>query len=111
MLTPWIGWSYTSIPTKNGGKQIQSNNPEWWIKYNKVKHARTTICPETKKPYYQYANQKNVLDSLAALFIVDSYILNMICNRLENPGDSNYFLKTWYESSNLFSGFMAAGIP
>jgi len=111
LLAPWLGWSYKETTNKRGNHHIDANNPEWWTKYNKIKHDRTTLCPGTGKAYYKYANQKNVLDALAALFIVDSYILNLMCKELPNPQeDATYFLKEWYEHSKLFSGFMVAGL-
>lgn len=36
----------------------------WWYNYNKIKHDKTN--------YYKVANLENVLDSLAALFIVEN---------------------------------------
>ena len=47
-LTPWSNW--------NG-----DGNPEWWRSYNKVKHERSNN--------YKRANLKNVLNSVAGLFV------------------------------------------
>jgi hypothetical protein len=77
--------------------------------YNKVKHDRIAIRPETNKPYYKYANQKNVLDALAALFIVDSYSFHLLYERMPDEQKDTLFLQEWYESSKLFSGCIIAG--
>jgi hypothetical protein len=47
-LTPWLNFS-------------KNLSPEWWDKYNKVKHYRDK--------YYRFANLKNVLNSSAGLLI------------------------------------------
>lgn len=73
VLFPWKDWTYTSEPQTNGNLKITSKNPDWWQKYNKIKHTRTTINNETGLPYYKLANQKNVLHSLAALFQLELY--------------------------------------
>ena len=70
---PWKDWTYTVQIQSNGNQKIISNNPDWWQKYNKIKHSRTTINNETGLPYYKLANQKNVLNALAALFQLELY--------------------------------------
>lgn len=72
-LFPWKDWTYTTEIQANRPAKIVSNNPEWWQKYNKIKHNRTTTNNETGLPYYKLANQKNVLHSLAALFQIELY--------------------------------------
>lgn len=72
-LFPWENWTYTTETQANGHVKIVSNNPDWWLKYNKIKHNRTTINNEMGLPYYKLANQKNVLHSLAALFQLELY--------------------------------------
>ena len=109
MLAPWLGWEYHQKTTKRGNVHIDATNPEWWTMYNKVKHDRIAIRPETNKPYYKYANQKNVLDALAALFIVDSYSFHLLYERTPNEQKDTHFLQEWYESGKLFSGFVIAG--
>lgn len=54
--------------------------PEWWTAYNEIKHNRyeTAIKFDPSKKYYQYANQKNVLYSLAALFSLEMYAYRAI---------------------------------
>lgn len=72
-VMPWKDWTYTMVPQQDGSSRPEANNPDWWTKYNKVKHSRTTIDNATGLPYYKLANQKNVLDSLAALFQLEMY--------------------------------------
>jgi hypothetical protein len=52
-LTPWEKWNES-----NGA-------PIWWTAYNKVKHHRDTD--------YHQANLKNVLNSVAGLFVIILY--------------------------------------
>lgn len=72
-IFPWKDWTYATEMQDNGDTKVVSNNPDWWRKYNKIKHNRTTINNEAKLPYYKLANQKNVINSLAALFQLDLY--------------------------------------
>lgn len=72
-IYPWKDWTYTTEIQDNGNTKVVSNNPDWWQKYNKIKHNRTTINNETQLPYYKLANQENVINSLAALFQLELY--------------------------------------
>lgn len=76
-LVPWQGWAYTA-KVENGKNIIEASNPDWWQKYNKTKHSRTTINSETGLPYYKLANQKNVMSSLAALFQLEMYYFRLL---------------------------------
>jgi hypothetical protein len=51
-LTPWAKWE-------------NQKNPDWWKKYNNVKHERNA--------HFQDANLKNNLDSVAGLFCLVLY--------------------------------------
>lgn len=51
-------YNISIVPWKNFAQQF---NPEWWDKYNKVKHLRNE--------YYKNANLKNVLHSAAGLLV------------------------------------------
>ncbi len=51
------------IPWKSWEENI---SPDWWSNYNKVKHQRNE--------FYNKANLKNVLESLAALYLVNIYL-------------------------------------
>ncbi|WP_298025159.1 hypothetical protein [uncultured Dysosmobacter sp.] len=110
MLAPWGEWHCTEKSVTNGKVVIEVDNPNWWTMYNKIKHDRTKVCPSSKKPYYKYANQENVLNALAALYIVISYILHMLCQYIRQE-DASHFLTEWYTGSKLFNGgFAVTGI-
>lgn len=76
-LSPWKSWSSN-----------ESQAPEWWNKYNKVKHQRTTISSSSSEQYYKSANLENVLNALAALFILEMNILKIIAEQTDS-------LKVW----------------
>lgn len=61
-LHPWEEWN-------------ESSAPKWWTYYNKVKHQRLEKESETDTPYYKFANLGNVLNALAALYIVEQYYM------------------------------------
>lgn len=56
---PWEKWEATR------------GNPVWWKQYNNVKHQRND--------FYSQANLKNVLEALAALYIVNVYLHFVVC--------------------------------
>ena len=62
-LQPFGGW--TCIP--------QYNSPEWWTQYNEVKHHRLDS--------FKKANLKNTVNSLAALYVLECYIVKYIGDR------------------------------
>lgn len=66
-LQPFMKWS---VKTINNNEIVSL---EWWTLYNKVKHNRTAK--------YQEANLKNVLNSLAGLYILENYLVKYIGNR------------------------------
>ena len=70
------------IPWEIWGKS--ENNPVWWRVYNKVKHERTkvgTIENETKE-YYKFANLKNTLYLLAALYQTNVYLYYKVAEEI-----------------------------
>lgn len=77
-MTPWKDWSYSMVLQQDGRTKPTSNNPDWWQKYNKVKHTRTTINSSTGLPYYKLANQNNVLSALAGLFQLELYYYRLL---------------------------------
>ena len=77
-ITPWENWTYNIEIQDNGKPKIVYNNPDWWTKYNEIKHNRTAIDSQTGYPYYKLANQKNVLYSLAALFQLEMYYYRLL---------------------------------
>lgn len=45
--------------------------PNWWQRYNAIKHHRDQMS--NKKENYKYANQKNTIEALCALYILVEY--------------------------------------
>lgn len=92
-LNPWNKWgdSYNS----NAKKRIST--PNWWKDYNACKHDRTATRTGKTKANYMYANQKNVLCALSAL-----YQLNMYCFRELRNDDPNYLPDMPNPPSKLF---------
>ncbi|MBR3560572.1 MAG: hypothetical protein IKN81_03465 [Oscillospiraceae bacterium] len=100
-VTPWKSWSYTT-KTQNGRTIVDSVNPDWWQKYNKIKHNRTTINSETGLPYYKLANQKNVLSALAGLFQIEMYYYKLLWEKyfhaepdMPNPPSNLFEIENW----------------
>lgn len=60
------------------GEISSDKSPEWWKSYNKVKHTRTVISSVSATPYYEDANQGNVLTALGALFSIEMHICREI---------------------------------
>jgi len=51
---------------KPWNKWRSDNTPDWWRQHKNVKHQRSD--------FYHQANLKNVLEALAALYIVNIYL-------------------------------------
>ncbi len=85
---------YFLFPFKN------IDNLDWWFKYNQVKHMRTY------EKNYSYANLENVFNSLAALFLLETYYYN------EHFSDSGINIPMPYsqifESQNLYERVILA---
>ena len=103
-VVPWQGWTYTT-KIENGRTKIEAANPDWWQKYNKIKHSRTTINNETGLPYYKLASQKNVLYSLAALFQLEMYYYRLLHNTnfpsepdMPSPPSNLFEIENWGNS-------------
>ena len=100
-ITPWKDWTYTEETQQNGNVKISANNPDWWQKYNKIKYCRTTINNETRLPYYKLANQKNVLNALAALFQLEMYYYRLLRqNHFTTEPDMPYPLSQIFQIEN-----------
>ena len=76
-VQPWKNWHYvTEEKEKNGKKSIvvklagKAKNPQWWTSYNKSKHERTSLY-NNYNTNYERANLKHVIESLAALYIME----------------------------------------
>ena len=101
-LKPWDNWAYTMETPQNGSPRPVASNPDWWQKYNKVKHNRTTTNSQTGLPYYKLANQKNVLDALAALFQLEMYYHRLLHQKhfqaepdVPGPGSQIFEIENW----------------
>lgn len=72
--------------------QYENNQiPKWWQSYNKIKHDKMKSFSE--------ASQENVLNSLAALYILNRYILiSQDCKIDIFLEDKKYFNLTKYKS-------------
>lgn len=66
-LQPFMKWS---VKTINNNETVSL---KWWTLYNEVKHNRAAK--------YQEANLKNVLNSLAGLYILENYLVKYIGDR------------------------------
>lgn len=91
IVKPWERWK-------------TNKTPEWWTAYNKVKHERYRVGfideaiegGETEVEYYKYANQRNVLSAIAALYQIHIYCFYYLAAK-----DDEY-LKTPVPGSKLF---------
>lgn len=101
-IYPWRNWSYKISIDKNGILKINSNNnPKWWTLYNKVKHQRTTKKKSYKNiPFYKYANQENIINSLGALYILEMKCLGLILKKVPKEDDEECICE--FEKSKLF---------
>lgn len=67
-----------------------NKSADWWQSYNKVKHFRTEKN-ESGKYNYELANLKNILCSLAALYLLIYRIKNEFYNDVELDIQSDIF--------------------
>lgn len=78
-IRPWANWSYESFEDKRGRIRLRlrrgKTTPSWWKAYTNVKHARTTLQPGSSSNFID-ACQGNVIDALAALFLLERLYLN-----------------------------------
>lgn len=78
-LRPWENWRYESYQDRRGSRRIRlaegKGTPVWWLAYNKVKHERTTLRPDSSS-HFKKANQGNVIGALAALYTLESLYLS-----------------------------------
>ena len=96
-VKPFKNWEYEKYDKKlpNGkiGKDLrvvgQKKTIIWWRNYNEIKHQRIGLVSGKKN--FQLANQKNVVLSLAALFLLEWRYLNHINTIGENIESSQLF--------------------
>ncbi|MBW1746208.1 MAG: hypothetical protein JRG74_15050 [Deltaproteobacteria bacterium] len=84
-LEPWTNWS----PNKT---------PYWWSDYNKIKHKRND--------YFEKANLKNALNSVAGLFVLLLYLYkNEAENALLSPNPSLFRVIDKYYRGTEVGGY------
>lgn len=92
-LKPFNDLSYLVKNNINNSDKLNgfdaSKNLKWWNAYNNIKHNKFT--------YREQANLENVLDALAALFILESLRIKNMDN-----SDSNDAFDCPYKPSQLF---------
>ena len=77
-IQPFENWEYEkhTKPDKNGIVRTTfaikdgKDSIKWWSSYNKIKHRRIGLVEGTKN--FQLANQKNLINAFAALFVLES---------------------------------------
>ena len=74
-------------PFKNWKPSLSYSAPDWWTPYNRVKHERLEN--------FRKANLKNVMNALAGLYILESYLVKYIGDRDKTEDVPN-------DISNLF---------
>lgn len=80
--TPWNNFEVETRANKNGNNfrsKSTSKVPTWWSDYNCVKHSRTILNTNKRINYYK-ANLKNVIYSLAALYVLEIALLQQSGN-------------------------------
>lgn len=73
LIVPWKNWKYVKAISKTGKRIIKLDDkmktPNWWVKYNKVKHSRMKL--NSQDVNYENANLKNTIAALAGLYILE----------------------------------------
>lgn len=81
-IQPFKNWQYEYATSKNGKRNIRvvenKNTIDWWKNYNEVKHQRIGLVTGTKN--YYLANQKNLILSFSALFLLETIFLQYLSN-------------------------------
>lgn len=95
----------SKIQMKPWSKWTKEKAPVWWTYYNKVKHHR--FEKDEKNNYnYKSANLKNIMNALAALYIVEQYYIynydysNEIDVKIIDSENSDYVNKELQKRKN-----------
>jgi len=104
-IVPFKKWKYKNGTTKQ--KPIvyfddTYKTPQWWLAYNDVKHARTTVDEKEQIQNYKKANLKNVIYALGALYILNMILLQKFAG-LNLDSQKTYSVK----ESSLFTWSIA----
>lgn len=90
-ITPWKNWNIEERKDKKNRTYLAfvsgCKTPDWWSAYNAVKHARTTILDG--RINYHKANQKNVVNALAALYILNRLMMIKLDDNLYRRVDKS----------------------
>lgn len=84
--------------------QTPYQSPKWWKEYNAVKHNRFEN--------FNKANLENVLNALAALYILELNLLKLICIRdgdtydIPHKASDLFELEGWITTTNLASNLL-----
>lgn len=104
-IAPFRKWKYKKGTTNKRSIVLFDDTyktPQWWLDYNAVKHARTTIDEKAQIKNYKKANLKNVIYALGALYILNMILLQKFAG-LDLDSQKTYSVK----ESSLFTWSMA----
>lgn len=104
-IVPFRKWKYKKGNTKRRPIVLFDDTyktPKWWLDYNSVKHARTSIDKDAQIQNYKKANLKNVIYSLGALYILNMILLQNFAG-LDLDSQKTYSVK----ESSLFTWSIA----
>ena len=104
-IVPFRKWKYKNGTTKEKPIVLFDDTyktPQWWLDYNAVKHARTSIDEKAQIKNYKKANLKNVIYALGALYILNMILLQKFAG-LDLDSQKAYSVK----ESSLFNWSIA----
>ena len=85
-FNPWLNYKVVNGISKDGKNIISLSpgckEPTWWSDYNLVKHHRTEK-DKNGKSYFSRANLKNVCESIAALYILELFVLELSVDSID----------------------------
>lgn len=92
-LVPWGNWRNEPYRDKNNALKYRltkgSENPVWWVSYNKTKHRRKSLL-NPDDSCYDRANLGNVLNAAAGLFLLELALAN--ATGLPKPENGQLFI-------------------
>lgn len=105
-LTPWRKF-YVTENQGTGKKYIlndatspKGKTPQWWNEYNNVKHNRSGKTGKTSN--YMKANFRNVLNSFAALYILETKLLTKCFDKNVDNALSEKLESSLFENGQMF---------
>lgn len=107
VVNPWEKFGYTKYVDRNGATRYKllpdCKQPSWWSDYNKMKHQRTSRNSDGEVNFVK-ANLKNIVLSLAALFLLESLYMDIITPEIGPDCDieeSQLFGFAWRDDSEF----------